>query len=90
MAKLFANSGETLIRHFFVVSDLGLHCLPFTLLGSLESGLKWVNIFFGKWVYYLMEIVSICLCLKCQTLFSGKSPYCVVHVETHLGLVILD
>ena len=32
MAKLFANSGDLDQMPHSVASDLGLHCLPFTLL----------------------------------------------------------
>ena len=34
MAKLFANSGDPDQMPHFAASDLGLHCLPITLLGS--------------------------------------------------------
>ena len=33
MAQLFANSGEPDQTPRSAASDLGLHCLPFTLLG---------------------------------------------------------
>ena len=33
MAKIFANSGDTDQMPHSAVSDLGLHCLPITLLG---------------------------------------------------------
>ena len=39
MAKLFANSGDPDQMPHFVASDLGLHCLPVTLLGVPR--LKW-------------------------------------------------
>ena len=42
MAKLFANSGEPDQTPGSVASDLGLHCLPFTLLQV--SRLQWVNV----------------------------------------------
>ena len=32
MAKIFANSGDPDQMPHFAASDLGLHCLPFTLL----------------------------------------------------------
>ena len=41
MAKLFANSGDLDQMSHFAVSDLGLYCLPITLLRV--SRLKWVN-----------------------------------------------
>ena len=41
MAKLFANSGDPDQTLHSVVSDLGLHCLPVTLLWV--SRLQWVN-----------------------------------------------
>ena len=41
MVELFANSGDPDQTLHSVVSDLGLHCLPITLLGV--SGLQWVK-----------------------------------------------
>ena len=41
MAKLFANSGNPDQTPHFAVSDLGLHCLPITLLWVFR--LQWVN-----------------------------------------------
>ena len=41
MAKLFANSGGPEQMSCFVASDLGLHCLPITILGV--SRLQWVK-----------------------------------------------
>ena len=41
MAKLFANSEDPDQTMCSVASDLGLHCLPITLLGSPDyNGLK--------------------------------------------------
>ena len=41
MAKLFANSGDPDQTPHSVASDLGLHCLPITLLRV--SRLQWIN-----------------------------------------------
>ena len=41
MAKLFANSGDPDQKLSSAASDLGLHCLPSTLLRV--SQLQWVN-----------------------------------------------
>ena len=41
MVELFANSGDPDQMGHSAVSDLGLHCLPITLLGV--SRLQWVN-----------------------------------------------
>ena len=41
MAKLFANRGDPDQAPHSAASDLGLHCLPFTLLRV--SRLQWVN-----------------------------------------------
>ena len=41
MVELFANSGEPDQMPHSAASDLGLHCLPNTLLGV--SRLQWVN-----------------------------------------------
>ena len=42
MAKLFANSGDPAQMPHYAASDLGLHCLPITLLRV--SRLQWVNL----------------------------------------------
>ena len=42
MAKLFANSGDPDQTPHSVASDLGLHCLPITLLRV--SRIQWVNL----------------------------------------------
>ena len=42
MAKLFANNGEPDQTVPYVASDLGLHCLPVTLLRV--SRLQWVKV----------------------------------------------
>ena len=41
MVELFANSGDPDQTPHSAASDLGLHCLPVTLLGV--SRLQWVN-----------------------------------------------
>ena len=41
MVDLFANSGDPDQMPHSVASDLGVHCLPITLLGV--SRLQWVN-----------------------------------------------
>ena len=41
MAELFANSGDPDQMPHSVASDLGLHCLPITLLGVYR--LQWVK-----------------------------------------------
>ena len=41
MVELFANSGDPDQTPHSATSDLGLHCLPITLLGV--SRLQWVN-----------------------------------------------
>ena len=46
MAKLFAYSGYPDQTPQNAASDLGLHCLPITLLGV--SRLQWINISAGE------------------------------------------
>ena len=41
MVELFANSGDPDQMPDSAASDLGLHCLPYTLLGV--SRLQWIN-----------------------------------------------
>ena len=52
MAKLFANSGDPDQMQPSAASDLGLHCLPITLLGI--SRLQWVK---NKISTYLMTFL---------------------------------
>ena len=40
MVEVFANTGDPDQTPHFAVSDLGLHCLPTTLLGV--SRLQWI------------------------------------------------
>ena len=51
MVEPFANSGDPDQTPHSAASDLGLHCLPITLLGV--SRLQWVNTAYdaqhGKW-----------------------------------------
>ena len=46
MVVLFANSGDPDQTPRSAASDLGLHCLPFTLSGA--SGLQWVDYLWSK------------------------------------------
>ena len=43
MVELFGNSGDPAQMPHTAASDLGLHCLPITILGSPESRLQWFN-----------------------------------------------
>ena len=56
MAKLFANSGNPDQMPHFAASDLGLLCLPITLLRV--SRLKWVNS-----LLYLFKNLGKCILL---------------------------
>ena len=60
MAKLFANSGDPQQTLGSVVSDLGLHCLPVTLLRVFR--LQWDN---------LISFIDR-LCASVSILCSGK------------------
>ena len=57
MVKLFVNSEDPDQTPRSAASDLGLHCLPITLLGV--SRLQWVNIFLiaprNHMLWYLLE-----------------------------------
>ena len=39
MAKLFADNGDLDQMLHFAASDLGLHCLPVTLFGGLQTAM---------------------------------------------------
>ena len=57
MDKLFANSGDPNQMSHSEVPDLGLHCLPVTLLGV--SRLQWgkESIFLFKTIIILFNII---------------------------------
>ena len=55
MSKLFANSEDPDQTPHSAASDLGLHCLPITLLGV--SRLQWVN----DIACCLMQLLFVCL-----------------------------
>ena len=57
MAKLFANSGDPHQTLHSVVSDLGLHCLPITLLRV--SRLQWVNALEAHWVKFSADNIFL-------------------------------
>ena len=59
MAKLFANSGDPDQTPHSAESDLGLHCLPFTLLRV--SRLQWVNQSFLSWCF-VSDIMELVVC----------------------------
>ena len=63
MAQLFANSEDPDQISHTVASDLGLHCLPVTLLGV--SRLKWVKeMFVSKFIVLLFMLIrSVSLAL---------------------------
>ena len=48
MAKLFANSGNPDQTPHYAASDLGLRCLPFTLLGVCR--LQWAKVHFACFI----------------------------------------
>ena len=86
--ELFANSGDTDPMPHFAAYDLGLHCLPVTLLRvsdyngfSAENAGKKFNRqhfeFLLKFLFRKKALIFHANCLlrsliKCQSLFSGK------------------
>ena len=80
MAKLFTNSADPDQTPHSAASDLGLHCLPITLLRV--SRLQWVTaylneIFFSKTIAYTFYKlyfvrVTMCSCSKNLDCNAGK------------------
>ena len=68
MVELFADSGYSDQKPHSATSDLGLHCLPITLLGV--SRLQWVKELEGVYVFILYNLL--------QTLHHGSETKCVV------------
>ena len=70
MAKLFANSGNPDLKQHDVASDLGLHCLPDSLLGV--SRLQWViRLYSFKWFAKSKgPYQTVCLCVRMSWVFS--------------------
>ena len=59
MAKLFANSGDPDQTQRSAASDLGLHCLPITLLWV--SRLQCVNEWWHVWSHFKFVFKNVCL-----------------------------
>ena len=57
MVKLFANSGDTNQMPHSAASDLGLHCLPISLLRV--SRLQWVNMSSDIWTLLLSGAMQL-------------------------------
>ena len=57
VAKPFANSGDHDQTPHSAASDLGLHCLPITLLGI--SRLQWVKPKSVCWIFFLFLYKNI-------------------------------
>ena len=57
MTELFANSGDPDQMPHSAASDLGLHCLPITLLGVYR--LQWVNHHLYDKIYVLTLILLV-------------------------------
>ena len=54
MAEVFANSEDPDQTPRFAASDLGLHCLPITLL--VVSRLQWVNITTSEILFFVRAL----------------------------------
>ena len=65
MVELLANSAHQTPHS--VVSDLGLHCLPVTLLGV--SSLQWVNL--RKHVAAKLHVNMVCIIIHFTLLTCG-------------------
>ena len=65
MVELFENSGDPDQMLHSVASDLGLHCLPNTLLG--DSRLQCVKGAVHSWTNFCREITFVTSCLHSTT-----------------------
>ena len=83
MAKLFANSGDPDQIPHSVASDLGLHCLPSTLLRVPQ--LQWV-----KWLKLLLIMISSNLGVIClKNIFLVVITANEIYVRYYLKLSML-
>ena len=76
MVELYANSGDPDLMPHFAVSDLGLHCLPITLLGL--SRLQWVKNSLANEYHnacFLGEIRKISIFFVCAVRMSSNVSY---------------
>ena len=77
MAKLFANSGDPDQTPRSAASDLGLHCLPITLLRV--SGLQWVKYGTTKLLIMLIQTldqVNITTCWCAYICWMNAKHFC--------------
>ena len=56
MVELFANSGDLDQMPYSAASDMGLHCLPITLLGVTR--LQWDNELHNKTIFHQLIPLS--------------------------------
>ena len=78
MAKLFANSGDPDQTPRYVASDLGLHCLPITLLRV--SQLQWVKKLHSvNSISVTLGQQMIWLCMDRYTIKLYKVLYLAIH-----------
>ena len=69
IAKLFANRGDPDQTPHSAASDLGLHCLPVTLLRVFR--LQWVNLEYWH-VYKVMKNYENLITFCIPIMYSGK------------------
>ena len=71
MVEMFANSGDADQMPHSAASDLGLHCLPITLLGV--SRLQWVVVVFNGCMFVLRFYGPVNPLVSCQarSVYSG-------------------
>ena len=78
MVELFANSGDLDQTPHSVVSDLGLHCLPITLLGVFR--LQWVQVLTTTTaddiIYLFIYLERTLLGISCESAddFTRRTP----------------
>ena len=95
MAKLFVNSGDPDQTPHSAASDLGLHCLPGTLLRV--SQLQWVNYCTAMILmmcaitlqalmsleYYYQSICKYTMAVSLRLVNCGLWAFCFIHLLFH-------
>ena len=87
MSKLIANSGDPDQTLCSAASDLGLHCLPITLLGV--SRLQWVKILSGMAYTFDQDQKQSYLGLPCLCMPFCQKLKILVHLPLFSCLLIL-
>ena len=78
MAKLFANNVDPDQTPHSVASDLGLHCLPITILWGLQTKMGYHNNIFNI-KYFMLYRIKVSICKEINHILTFSTKYQDIH-----------